>query len=131
MPKVFTSKTQRIGELGESIACIYLKNLGFTIVERNYYKLVGEIDIIAKKNSVLHFIEVKTVSCETNGQKPLIRPEENLTREKMRKFKKIIDFYLAHKHVSRVTEVQIDLLAVYIDSNTKKVQIKPFWNIVI
>lgn len=131
MPKVFTSKTQKIGKLGEDIACIYLKNLGFTISERNYYKLVGEIDVIAKKDNILHFIEVKTVSHETKGQKPLIQPEENLTQEKIRKFKKIIDFYLTYKSVSHETKIQIDLLAIYIDKNTKKAQIKPFWNIII
>lgn len=131
MPKVFTSKSQKIGESGENIACIYLKSKGFTVIERNYYKLIGEIDIIAKKANILHFIEVKSVSCEKIGQKTLIRPEENFTQEKIRKFKKIINFYLAHKNVTRETLIQIDLLAIYLDKETKKAQIKPFWNIIL
>lgn len=131
MHKVFTSKTQKIGEFGEEITCTYLKKQGFTILERNYYKSAGEIDIVAKKGSVLHFIEVKTVSHETNRQKPLIKPEENFTQNKIRKFKKIIDFYLADKRVSHETKIQIDLLCVYVDPNSKKAQIQPFWNIIL
>ncbi len=133
MPKVFTSQTQKKGELGEDIACIYLKKLGFTILERNYYKLLGEIDIIAKKEGILHFIEVKSVSCETleNIDNLTIRPEENFTVDKIQKFKKIISFYMADKHVSHETKIQIDLLAIYIHTNTKKAQVKHFWNIIL
>lgn len=140
MPKVFTSETQKIGKLGEDITCIYLKKLGFTVLERNYYKLIGEIDIVAEKQGVLHFIEIKSVSClpdsvsgETleNMNLLMIRPEENFTADKIHKFKKIITFYMADKRVSHETKLQIDLLAIYIDKNTKKAQIKPFWNVIL
>jgi putative endonuclease len=133
MPKVFTSETQKIGKLGEDITCIYLKKLGFTVLERNYYKLIGEIDIIAKKEGILHFIEVKSVSCETLENMSLlaIKPEENFTLDKIYKFKKIISFYMGDKRVSHETQIQIDLLAVYIDKNTKKAHIKPFWNVIL
>jgi len=47
-----------IGRLGEDIATGYLKNRGFHIITRNYRKKWGEIDIIAKKDNVLHFVEV-------------------------------------------------------------------------
>ncbi len=61
------TKTQKqiIGDLGEGISCNYLKNKGFSIVERNYWKPWGEIDIIAQENGILHFVEVKTVTRET------------------------------------------------------------------
>ena len=67
MPKVFTSQTQKIGELGETLACEYLIRESFKIVDRNYYQKIGEIDIIARKDKIIHFIEVKTVSCETGS----------------------------------------------------------------
>jgi len=57
------SKSRKTGDLGESIACRFLINKGFSIVERNYLKKWGEIDIIAKKDGKAHFIEVKSVSC--------------------------------------------------------------------
>ena len=50
MPKVFTSKSQRIGEIGESVACIYLTNHGYRVIGRNYTRKWGEIDIIAEKD---------------------------------------------------------------------------------
>lgn len=43
----------------EKRACEYLESLGFEIIEKNFYSRFGEIDIIAKKEGVIHFIEVK------------------------------------------------------------------------
>ena len=52
------------GKVGECIAVKFLENKGFEIIEQNYRKKYGEIDIIAQKGKILHFIEVKSVSCE-------------------------------------------------------------------
>ena len=62
MPKVFTSKTQQTGEIGENIAVKFLVKHGYSILERNYTKKWGEIDVIAEKEGKLYFIEVKSVS---------------------------------------------------------------------
>ena len=78
--KNFISKSQKIGELGEDLACEFLIKHGFLILERNYTKKWGEIDIIAQKGDRRYFIEVKSksvssldyVSEETN------RPEDNM-----------------------------------------------------
>jgi len=56
------TKKRKIGDLGEKIICNYLKDNGFDIIERNYQKPWGEIDIIVKKQEVIHFVEVKTVT---------------------------------------------------------------------
>ena len=48
------------GNLAEDKACQFLDENGFAIVERNFYSRFGEIDIIALKDEVLHFIEVKS-----------------------------------------------------------------------
>lgn len=48
------------GNLAEDRACRYLDENGFMILQRNFYSRFGEIDIIASKDSVLHFIEVKS-----------------------------------------------------------------------
>ena len=55
MPKVFTSEKQKIGELGENIAVKFLVKQGFFILDRNYTKKWGEIDIVAEKNNKLIF----------------------------------------------------------------------------
>ena len=48
------------GLQAESEACAYLEGLGFEIIERNFFARYGEIDIIAKRANLLHFIEVKS-----------------------------------------------------------------------
>ena len=48
------------GNLAEDRACIFLEENGFLIMERNFYSRFGEIDVIATKDEVLHFIEVKS-----------------------------------------------------------------------
>ncbi len=47
------------GEAGELSAINYIKEKGYIIAERNYHSRYGEIDIIAKKDSLYVFIEVK------------------------------------------------------------------------
>lgn len=54
------------GKLGEDIACEYLLNKSFTVIERNYRKPWGELDIIAKDpKGVLVFVEVKTIHAKS------------------------------------------------------------------
>ncbi len=52
--------TQLHGNIGESAACKFLKKNGYKVIERNYRKRYGEIDIIAQKGEMYVFIEVKT-----------------------------------------------------------------------
>ena len=48
------------GNIAEERAAVFLVESGFSIVEKNFYSRFGEIDIIAVKEGVLHFIEVKS-----------------------------------------------------------------------
>lgn len=52
--------TREIGNLNEQRAVDFLCSKGFEIIKRNYYTRLGEIDIIAIKDRVLHFVEVKS-----------------------------------------------------------------------
>lgn len=61
MPKVFTSEKQKIGKLGEELAKMFLVKHGYTILEENYTKKYGEIDLIVQKDNIIHFIEVKSI----------------------------------------------------------------------
>ncbi|MFC1595245.1 YraN family protein [Patescibacteria group bacterium] len=56
------TEKRRIGDIGERLAAMFLVKHGFQIIGRNYQKKWGELDIIAQKNGLLHFIEVKTIS---------------------------------------------------------------------
>lgn len=62
------TEKQKIGRLGEDIAQKYLENKGFSVIGQNYLKKCGEIDIIAQKRGIIHFIEVKTVSELANSE---------------------------------------------------------------
>src|SRR3989344_4381790 len=52
---------------GENIACEFLKKKGYKIIERNFRKGYGEIDIIAIKDKTLVFVEVKTRTSNAYG----------------------------------------------------------------
>jgi Holliday junction resolvase-like predicted endonuclease len=75
------TEKQKIGQIGEDFACEYLKREGYRIIDRNYLKKWGEIDIVLEKNKKIHFVEVKTVSdfmnkSEVNDQKSNIFNEK-------------------------------------------------------
>lgn len=132
MIRKFTSKNQRIGELGEDIACKYLSQKGFDILERNYTRKWGEIDIIAKNDGGFRFIEVKSVSSDLdnlNGKDKAYRPEENMHPQKIRKMVKVVQTYLISKRVGN-TPWQIDLALVYIDKNKRLARVKILENLI-
>ena len=55
-----TKERQHTGRTGEVIACDFLKERGYSIVERDYRSRIGEIDIVAKHREYLVFCEVNT-----------------------------------------------------------------------
>ncbi len=116
--KVFTSNSQKIGKLGEDVASIFLTKKGFNILERNYTRKWGEIDIIAEKNKKLYFIEVKSVShtfgVNNTVTRETFRPEENMHPSKLGRLKRTVETYLIHNQIGN-TEWQFDVLLVYID----------------
>lgn len=78
------------GKIGEDNACKYLKKNGYKIIERNWhYSKNAEIDIIAEKNNILVFVEVKTRSNLNFGH-----PFEAITQTKINKIHKAIYGYL-------------------------------------
>ena len=136
-----TNKSE-IGRIGEDLACEYLKNKGFQIIERNFRKPWGEIDIIAKeKNGALVFVEVKTMrqfgnaellpNYDENAINPEIiryarqlpqmslrdraklRPEDNLTKAKLTKLQRTASLY-AGTYPKLINESgwRIDLIAI-------------------
>lgn len=126
MPKVFTSKSQKTGEIGESVAVKFLMKRGYEIIERNYTKKWGEIDIIAQKSKKIYFIEVKAlsvrnlVSYETNAY----RPEENMHEWKLKRFSRTVETYLLEKNIPEDADWQCDLLVVLLDMTGKRARVK-------
>ncbi len=93
---------QNIGLLGENIVVRFLMKQGFLVVCRNFRAKYGELDLVARKGSILYFFEVKTVSYET-----LVRPEENVHYRKRRKIAKTIELFLM-KHANGGVVGEVD-----------------------
>jgi putative endonuclease len=130
--KTFTSKTQKIGQIGEKLAQMFLMKHGFRVIETNYTKKLGEIDIVAKKGRVWHFVEVKSVSREnlsnvtheTSG----FRPEENMHPKKIQRFVRAVEFYRMVHNLE--DDFQIDLALVYINQTERRGKVTLMENIV-
>ncbi len=115
-----------IGQLGEDITSAYLLRRGFHVIERNYKKKWGEIDIIAKKDGVLHFIEVKAGSVMTDtfpkdGEERYM-PEEHVTAYKKARLSRVIETYLLERHIK--TEWTCDVVVVIVNEKTKRAQVR-------
>ena len=84
LPKLF-------GDKSENLATAFLEQEGFIILERNYFaRKLGEIDIIAKRDSELHFIEVKSGRADFD-------PVYNVTPAKLRKVINSAQYYMKSK----------------------------------
>src|SRR6185295_17891236 len=123
------AKTQKrsLGDLGEGIVCRYLEEKGYSIAERNYWRPWGEIDIVAKKDAKLHFVEVKSVAREPG--RGGIRPEENMHRNKIMRLYRAVQTYLAQHKQSVDSDWQIDLACVYIGLEAKNAKVDLIENI--
>ncbi len=142
------AKHNKIGRIGEEIACRFLKDRGFEILDRNYSKKWGEIDIVScltakalaqtgetgEKDYKIRFVEVKTVSREnisSVSRETLERdiPEENVHSKKLRRLHRTIQSYLGEKaNVSRETlddvDWQLDIIVVFLDLNNNNARIR-------
>jgi putative endonuclease len=130
--KNFTSNSQKIGQLGEEIACTFLMKHGFSILERNYTKKWGEIDIIAQKGEKRYFVEVKSKSVSSLDYvtDTTNRPEDNMHPWKMKRLRRVVETYLISKRLGYV-DWQFDLLVVYLDIESRKARVKVVENVIL
>jgi putative endonuclease len=124
--------TNKIGKIGEDTACLFLMKQGYIIKERNYWKKWGEIDIIAEKEDLIHFVEVKSVVNENLDVRfeNTHRPEENVHSLKQKRLRNTISTYIAEKKVEE-GNWQFDIIAVYLSNERKQVKIKFLENIIL
>ena len=135
-PKVRT-KTQKqiVGAIGEDAVCTYLERKGFKVLDRNYLKKWGELDIVAIKDKRIHFVEVKSVSRrfedvphETQGG---YRPEDNMHPWKLQRLSRTIQSYLLEKNVSDDAEWQFDVATVYVDQTKRLCKVKMLEDVIL
>lgn len=115
---------QDLGRWGEDFAEKYLKTKGYRIIDRNYWKPWGEIDIVAvDKERILVFIEVKTVT----GKNPYITAEDQVTHSKLTKLRRTCELYANNNQHLSENGWQINLIALnYFENNW---QVKHYENI--
>lgn len=136
MPKVFTSDRQKKGKLGEEIAKDFLIKRGYKILEENYTKKYGEIDLIAVKDSLVHFVEVKSIAEYVSRE--TYDPQQNIHPQKLRRLSRVIQVYLMTKafkeatHGSRETnDWQFDIITVKINEATRIARVEHIKDIII
>ncbi len=123
--KIFTSKSQKFGEIGEQYAKKYLINNGYIIFDTNFTRKFGEIDVITIKESHVDYFEVKSMSAMS-----LINARDNLAKQKIQKLIRICGFHFTEIMKSKNYKTfSIHALLVKISHETKSVEIELLKNI--
>ncbi len=146
------AKHNELGKLGESIAEKFLSQKGHITLDCNYSRKFGEIDIVTHEKGRVHFVEVKSKSCDldeinykitdniscenkTGGKKNVsretqdkFRPEEMLHSHKIQRLRRVIETYILQ---NKIDEWQFDVIIVYIDKKERKALCKYLENIVL
>lgn len=117
-------KRSETGALGERIACDFLGENGYEILENNYRCPKGEIDIVAKQNNTLVFIEVRTKRSQMFGS-----PEESITSGKREKLRTLAQHY-RQEHNDLPLNWRIDVVAVEIEKSCRVTRIEIIENAV-
>jgi len=119
--------TKQLGNFGEKIAENYLKNKGCQILDKNYSFRIpgnpqkGEIDIVAKKEDIICFVEVKTLFKNGREQFSTISPEEKVNFSKQRKLQITAESWLMKNKIPLNSKWQIDIIAIEIKNGKAKI----------
>lgn len=105
----------RFGKLGEDLACKYLENNGYKVIERNFFARQGEIDIIALDKNEIVFIEVKTRTSISYG-----KPVEAVDTNKQKHLIKTVEYYLYSRNLENEF-IRIDVIEIYLYKNKYRV----------
>ena len=120
-------KNKETGDLGEKMACLFLERKGYTILETKVRAMWCEIDIIACLDSIIHFVEVKSVSRASDAE--WYRPEELVHARKLDKIARFADFYINQKNDDR--DYQIDVIGVFLNKRTHTAQCRITENVTL
>ena len=107
--------TTEIGRYGESVACFYLQNNKFKIVEQNFYASHNEIDIIAENKKYIVFVEVKTRSSVAYGD-----VRETVTPQKMRNVVLAAEAYVKKNMID--LDVRFDVVTILTRGDTYEIE---------
>ncbi len=119
--------TQRstLGTLAEDMAAQYLTAHGYEVLEQNYRKPWGELDIVAQKGSSVIFTEVKANRQENAG----FEPELRAGYEKMKKVVRTARTWLSSHKYPEDQEWQVDVISVTFNKEKKTAKIRHYKNV--
>ncbi|MBN1161771.1 MAG: YraN family protein [Dehalococcoidales bacterium] len=117
-------KRSETGALGERIACDFLGENGYEILENNYRCPEGEIDIVARQAGTLVFVEVRTKKSRLFGS-----PEESITPAKRDKLRTLAQYY-RQEHDNLPPDWRIDVVAIEMEKNCRITRIEIIENAV-
>ena len=120
--------SRELGNLGEKIACQYLGKKGYRILNTNFKRKWGEIDVVAKKQGKIIFVEVKTLRRTEQTEDKVFIPENEIDWKKKKQLRKMAQIYLTENRISLNSRHQIDIMAIEIYSNPRKVRLRHYQN---
>lgn len=119
---------KEVGAAGESVAAEFLRRKGYEILERNYRRPWGEIDIIGLKEGIIRFVEVKSVTRESfedvSRESNDHRPEELVHQHKLAKIARTAEMYMNDKRDDR--DFQVDVVGVFLNMRARKARCRLF-----
>jgi putative endonuclease len=113
------------GRYCEHLASQFLQRKGYEIMELNFRRKWGEIDVVARKEGIFVFIEVKASRSSIAG----FEPELRAGRDKMKKVHRTARTYLAYRKIGPEIPWQIDIISVTFNKEKTSANIKHFKNI--
>lgn len=119
------SSRQKIGQWGEELAAKKLRSDGFVILEQNYHTPYGELDLVARRDHLVVFVEVKTRTTQTFGQ-----PEDSVTPRKRDHILQSIDYYLQN-HPDLDCDWRVDVAAIRGKPGDREAEIVWFENALV
>ena len=101
-----TEQRQRLGASGEKLAAQWYEANGYEVLDRNWRRREGELDLVVRRNRTIVFCEVKTRRSDAFGS-----PGESVTRTKRARVRRLAAMWLQDSPV-RPREIRFDVVAV-------------------
>lgn len=99
--------TKKTWDIGELIAINFLKKYNYQILDTNFkFGRFWEVDLIAKKDNLTIFVEVKY-----RNNTYFWEPEEAITKHKLRKCLRTVEYYCVRKHIS-LEKIRFDVITI-------------------
>lgn len=114
-----TTERTKTGLEAESLVSSHLAGKGYTILDRNWRRPWGELDIVASYRGVVHFVEVKASRANVAGFEPFLRADGH----KMHKVQRTAQTWLATKRCGPDTEWQLDIVSVVLAPEGPKIEV--------